>query len=176
MGVERELLIYFMDLTLSYPTQCLFYETAIANGVLANMSLNRGFFLPAGIQKSVFIHFHIDNAVFPVDALHDKSTIDTLNIAGFQRKLNLVSELRPLQIDHSCRKQSVNKNNVNEKIVAKDPDLRLFQLPHGCASVPHSSDLLTLSQKDIYLSWILSRTVLHVLQSKECINANTYYK
>ena len=153
--------------------QCLFYETAIANAVVANMSLNRGFFLPSGIQKSVFIHFYIDNAVFAVDALDGKSMVNTLNIAGFQRKLNLVSELRSLQIDHSCRKQSVNKNNLNEEIFAKDPDLRLFQIPHGCASVPHSSDLLTLSQKDIYLSWILSKTVLNVLQSKECNNANT---
>ena len=68
---------------------------------------------------------------------------------------------------------SVNKNNLNEKIFAKDPDLRLFQLPHGCASVPHLSDLLTFSQKDIYLSWILPKTVLNVLHSKECINANT---
>ena len=161
--------------------QCLFYETAIANAVLANMSLNRGFFLPSGIQKSVFIHFHIDNAVFAVDALDGKSTVDTSNIAGFQRKHNLVSALRPLQIDHSCRKQNANKNNLNAKIFAKDPagvsrrsaDLRLFQLPHGCASVPQSSDFLTLSQNDIYLSWILSKPVLNVLQSKECINANT---
>ena len=135
-------LLYGFNIVISN-SQCLFYETAIANAVLANMSLNRGIFLPSGIQKSIFIHFHIDNAVFAVDALDGKSTVDTLNIAGFQRKLNLVSELRPLQIDHSCRKQSVNKNNLNEKIFAKDPDLRLFQLPRGCASVPHSADLLT---------------------------------
>ena len=98
---------------------CLLYETDIANAVLANMSLNQGCSLPSRLQKSVFIHFHIDNAVFAVDALDGKSTVDTLNIAGFQRKLNLVSELCPLQIDHSCCKQSVNKNNLNEKSLRK---------------------------------------------------------
>ena len=122
----------------------------------------------------MIIHFHIDNAVFAVDALDGKSMVDTLNIAGFQRKLYLVSELRLLQIDHSCRKQSVNKNNLNEKIFAKDPDLQLFQLPRGCASVPYSSDLLTLSQKAIYLSWILSKTV--IFSPKNVSMQILYYK
>ena len=122
----------------------------------------------------MFISFHIDNAVFQVHTLHGQSTIDTLNIAGFQKQLSTtMSAVHTLELDQGCRTQTLDKKNVFEKLFIKLPTLKQFKLPNNCTSEEYGRLLNFSTFQNVCLPWLLCKTLAAVVEWKLWINTDT---
>ena len=84
-----------MALTVACPTGSIFTE---------KLHLQMLFYLPPGIQKTIYMALHIDKTVFQVITLDGKLTIDTLNILTLEKQLTGQHTIPSLTISQTCCK------------------------------------------------------------------------